>query len=560
MPDREPCRPGAGSGRPAVRERLGPVLHSAPARYGVALGATAVAAGGTALMSRELSQTGLLFFYAAILATAWLAGTGPGVAATIASLIAADVLFLSAQDLQDRYQVHLLAFVIFAVSAHLVARTVALGRSAREEAEAERHRALEARDRDRFLARTSRELAARVGLDRVLESLARLVVDEMADYAVVYVVDERGFLRHGAAAHADPGEEGLVQEFLDRGPAATQSSRAAMDVVRTGEAALLPEITEQTLLEQGLSSEQLQLAKRLAPRSGLIVPLVTPEATVGALALASTERSGRRFGEEDLDLALELAVHAALAVEKARQSERAERAVALRDEILAIVAHDLRNPLQVVATLSETLAVRAGAEEGEAVRRIRRSLHQADRLIQELLDVSRLESGALALECEPVEVASLVEEAGQTAQTSLGGRRLHVGTTVEPGCPPVHGDRRRLLQVFWNLLENAVKFTPEEGTVEISARPVGEGVRFSVSDQGPGIPEDHLPHVFDRFWQSRKARRGAGLGLAIVKGLVEAHDGSIWVRSEPGRGCTFVFEIPVVKESGTSLAFRERHA
>ena len=307
MPDRDACRPGAASGRPAVRERLGPVLESVPARYGVALGATAVAAGGTALMSRELSQTGLLFFFAAILASAWLAGTGPGVAATIASLVAADLLFLSSQDPHDRIQVHVLAFAIFSISGALVARTVALGRSAREEAEAEHRRAIEARDRDRFLARVSRELASRAGLEGVLESLARLVVDEMADYAVVYVVDERGTLRHGAAAHADPGQERLVQEFLARGAAATQSSRAAMEVTRTGEPALLPEITEQTLLEQGLSAEQLELARRLAPRSGLIVPLTTPEATVGALALASTDRSGRRYGQKDLRLARELA-------------------------------------------------------------------------------------------------------------------------------------------------------------------------------------------------------------------------------------------------------------
>ncbi|MFP3940372.1 MAG: ATP-binding protein [Thermoanaerobaculia bacterium] len=559
MAGRRQAHPRRGTG-PAVRERLGPVLHSAPARYGVALGATAVAAGGTALMSQELSQTGLLFFYAAILASSWLAGTGPGVVATIAALVAADVLFLSAQDLPERVEVHLLAFTVFAVSGTLVARTVALGRSAREEAEAASRRALAARDRDRFLARVSRELMARKDLDGVLESLARQVVPELADYAVVYIIEERGPLRRGASAHADPEQEALVQQLLAQGPGAAHSSRAAAEAVRTGEPVLLAELTIEWLREQGFSPAQLRILERLGPRSVLIVPLVAREATVGVLGMAATDRSGRRYSEENLQLARELAVHAALAVEKARQYERAERAIAQRDEILAIVAHDLRNPLQVVTALAETLALRAGAQEGDTMGRIRRSLDQADRVIQELLDVSRLDSGVLTLEREPVEVQSLVDEAAQTARVFSEDRGVRVQTEIENACPPVYGDRQRLLQVFWNLLENAVRFTPAGGRVDVAARPAGPRIRFEVSDQGPGIAEEDLPLLFDRFWQARKTQRGAGLGLAIVKGLVEAHGGTIRVRSEPGRGSTFVFEIPVVKESGTRLAFRERHA
>jgi signal transduction histidine kinase len=164
----------------------------------------------------------------------------------------------------------------------------------------------------------------------------------------------------------------------------------------------------------------------------------------------------------------------------------------------------------------------------------------------DLLDVTRLESGRLSIERERVSVSELVADCAR-AQMPLAARRsLALSFDVEPDLPDVSADRNRLLQVFENLVGNAVKFTPPGGSIALGAARAGEEVRFSVSDTGPGISEEYLPHLFDRFWQgTRERRHGAGLGLAIVKGIVETHGGRVWAESVPERGATFCFTIPI---------------
>jgi signal transduction histidine kinase len=169
-----------------------------------------------------------------------------------------------------------------------------------------------------------------------------------------------------------------------------------------------------------------------------------------------------------------------------------------------------------------------------------------NRLIEDLLDVARMEAGTLSLSPTPQPTESLLREAVEAAQPLAGEVHLLL---EEPGAlPPVLADRDRLLQVFSNLLGNALKFTPRGGQVRVGARAQDEHVRFYVRDTGPGLNEDALAHIFDRFWQlDRKDRRGAGLGLSIVKGLVEAHGGRLRVESEPGHGSTFSFTVPVAR-------------
>ena len=239
----------------------------------------------------------------------------------------------------------------------------------------------------------------------------------------------------------------------------------------------------------------------------------------------------------------------ALSLELRQRAEAAEQATRARDEVLAIVSHDLRNPLNLVLSSGAfLLETAAGLEPGEReqLRLVHRAAGHMSRLIQDLLEVSGMEAGHVSIEPAPVQVEPLVREACRLQEHAARAGSIGVTREISAGLPPVPADRDRILQVFGNVIGNALKFTPAGGEVRVRAERDGDAVRFSVSDTGGGIREEDLPHVFDRFWQARRSRDGgAGLGLAISRGIVAAHGGEMWVESEPGRGSTFLFTLPV---------------
>jgi PAS domain S-box-containing protein len=226
------------------------------------------------------------------------------------------------------------------------------------------------------------------------------------------------------------------------------------------------------------------------------------------------------------------------------------RAVAARDEVLGIVAHDLRNPLSVIMMQANAMRRRLGdgsdRRDSEGPQMLLNAATRMNQLIQDLLDVALVEAGQFKVELAPILPTDLARDAVDM-QTSLAtGAGIEIRLEVEPGLCTVWGDRKRLLQVFENLIGNAIKFTPPGGRIVVRVAARDEGVMFSVTDTGPGIAPDAVQHVFDRFWQAttRARRLGAGLGLPITKGIVDAHAGRIWVESEVGRGTTFFFTIP----------------
>jgi phosphoserine phosphatase RsbU/P len=245
------------------------------------------------------------------------------------------------------------------------------------------------------------------------------------------------------------------------------------------------------------------------------------------------------------------------ALERRRLLERereartvAEEAVRARDEVLRIVAHDIGNAISAVKIHATVLARTLPAgEEGDPFRRrttaIRNLADQVDRLRQDLLDVAAIEAGRLGLDPAPVALADAVAGVLDGLADVAAAKGLDLRGEL-PELPSLHADRSRVEQVLGNLVGNAVKFTAS-GHVAVSARAGAEWMTVTVADTGPGIPPHHLPHVFDRFWQARSARRaGAGLGLAIAKGIVEAHGGAISVTSDVGRGTAFVFTLPLL--------------
>jgi signal transduction histidine kinase len=226
----------------------------------------------------------------------------------------------------------------------------------------------------------------------------------------------------------------------------------------------------------------------------------------------------------------------------------AEAAVRARDEVLRIVAHDIGNALSAMKVHATVLQRTLPDPESEPARRasaIRDMAQQVERLRQDLLDVAAIEAGRLSFEADEVALVEVVDSVMGTVAAVAQEKGLRMETDVPAGLPALWADRERLGQALSNLVGNAVKFTPAGGTVRVSAAAEGAEARVVVADTGPGIPPEHLPHVFDRFWQARGTRRaGAGLGLAIARGVVEAHGGAIVVESEPGRGTRFTLTLP----------------
>jgi signal transduction histidine kinase len=224
----------------------------------------------------------------------------------------------------------------------------------------------------------------------------------------------------------------------------------------------------------------------------------------------------------------------------------AERATKSRDEIMAVLAHDLRNPMQAILGAAAMLTVTVEEEKRRRqVAIIQRATQGMERLVTDLLDMARIDSGAFSIETKPVDVAALIRQVIDLCESQAAARNVALRAEFSDAPPGIEADPGRLFQLLSNLLGNALKFSPPNTAVVVRASASSRGVEVSVADSGIGIPAENLPRIFDRFWQGGgQSRAGVGLGLAICKGIVDAHGGRIWATSEVGRGTTFIFEIP----------------
>ena len=280
----------------------------------------------------------------------------------------------------------------------------------------------------------------------------------------------------------------------------------------------------------------------------MVVPLLSPRGTHGAITFALS-RPGRRYSESDLDLARMLAARAVLAIDNALLYRKEQRAVQSRDQLLAIVSHELKNPLTVIDLQAQLL------QKNEASPRlplrletIRSSARHMQRIIGDLLDLDQLESGRLTLSRSLEDVSDLVNEPIRMMQPIAGEKKLVLVSDVPENLGSILADRQRINQVISNILGNAIKFTPENGTIRVSARRAEGGAEITVSDSGPGIAEENLPKVFDRYWQDRKTSHlGSGLGLSVAKGIVELHGGGIRIQGRLGQGTQVGFTLPAAE-------------
>ncbi len=277
------------------------------------------------------------------------------------------------------------------------------------------------------------------------------------------------------------------------------------------------------------------------------IPIRDHGGVIGRVTLMFME-SNRRYRPEDLELASELVTRGGWALDAARQYERATRAVAAREDILAVVAHDLRNPLSTVLMATSLLSSSETLDPSDqrAVERIERAGLKMEKLVQDLLDWSTIESGRLSVQLVPVSLHALLDDADELLTPLASARGLHLVIERDDRQIDVMCDRARTSQLFSNLVGNAIKLSPKDGTIRVSYEVNETAVKMLITDQGPGIDPAHLPRIFDRYWQAEDGtarRQGVGLGLAISSGIAVAQRGEIGVTSVLGQGAQFSFTL-----------------
>jgi PAS domain S-box-containing protein len=405
-----------------------------------------------------------------------------------------------------------------------------------------------------FLATATEKLIEAGDHREALAEVARLAVPRLADFAVVHILDASSPRPvQIAMSHVDPAKAESAREVERRYPVDPDAPWGMPNVVRTGRAELYPELSAAQLEARAVDGEHLALMRALDVRSAIIVPLQGKGPVFGAITFAFTG-THRRYTERDLAFVEELARRAALIIERRRLEEEAERANRLKDEFLATISHELRTPLQAIVGYTSMLRSGIARDPSKALEAIERNAAAQSRLVEDILDISRISSGKLRLAIDRVDLAAAVRAALDSIRPAAQARQVRLVEELPDDLGAILGDFDRIQQIIWNLLSNAVKFTTAGGVVEVFGQRTGSLVRLSVRDSGKGIPPQHLATIFERFLQldSSITRQtgGLGLGLAIARHLVEAHGGTISAESEgPGKGATFTVALPARMEA-----------
>ncbi len=388
-----------------------------------------------------------------------------------------------------------------------------------------------------MIADAGRVLAASLEIDVTLQKLTELVVPTLADMCVVDLVrDNQRGSRIALSLENQALADSLIASDDDRMEPILER------VLRSGEPELINAPSTEFVRANVLTEEQARTLHELQVASAMVLPLMAAGKPVGVLSLA--RRSGRAaYDDADLVLARSIADRAALAIENAQLYAQAVHANRAREEVLAVVSHDLRNPLNAIAIAAQLIA--KGDAAPDNVRLIRNAVARANRLIADLLLTAQLEGGKVPLELENVDPRAFLASAEALHRPLANEKNIELRFELAADLPDVSVDRHRIEQVLANLIGNAIKFTGRGGKVVVEAQRGARELVVSIVDTGTGIAAADLPHLFDRFWQGSRAHRaGAGLGLAIAKGMVEAHGGRIQVESELGKGTTFTFTLP----------------
>ena len=402
-----------------------------------------------------------------------------------------------------------------------------------------------------LLSEASRVLGSSLDYERTLGNLADLIVPELGDLCVIDLAERGHGVHRIAVADVDPERKVLVSTAAQQHPLSVHFPSSYSRVISTGDSEWLPEVTEETCLAmpEDVGPEVLL---RLKFHSFICAPLPVHGQILGTISIARST-PGRSYSSMDLALAEELARRAALAIDHARLYRTSQESNRVKDEFLATLSHELRSPLSSALLCAQML--RRGILDREktarALETIERKINLEVRLVDDLIDIARINAGKISIEMKRVHLAAVVDAAVEGVRPTAEAKGIRLRFAPDEMDPTVHGDKDRLQQVMDNLLANAIKFTSKGGSIDVRLERSGGEARITVSDTGIGISEEALSEIFERFRQvdtsSTRQYGGLGLGLAIVRNLVELHGGKVAAESAgAGHGSAFTIALPVL--------------
>jgi PAS domain S-box-containing protein len=404
-----------------------------------------------------------------------------------------------------------------------------------------------------FVFQAASAISESLDYEVTLKNVANFAVRKFASWCVVTLIGEQGEIER-VIVGADPQERD-VSTLLSDIPFRCSENYINKRVHLTHQMDEAHEVDSEFLKELFPDEKERKRFEPLEISSYICVPLLVTTTLLGAITFIKGRRKlslgeSPFYNELDAAVASEVAGRMALAVQNARLYQETKEAVRSREDLIAAVSHDLKNPLSAISINAELIS-RASETSSKAnvfkklSGTIRTSVDRMTALIKELLELEKLRGGEFALVKGNFSTKSIVDMAITEIEPLMIEKSILITRSYPQQDTTINVDRERLLQVFSNLLGNALKYTPEKGTIEVSVTPLVHEVKFSVKDTGPGIQPKDLPRIFDRYWRSEISdKMGAGIGLTIARAIVSAHGGSIWAESIYGKGSTFSFTIP----------------
>lgn len=418
-------------------------------------------------------------------------------------------------------------------------------------------------DRVELLVEAGRALSASLDYQQTLQNLAQLVLHRFADYCLIFELLDPPAMRQVASSHVDPRKAHLPKRLGELYGVFPENPRLSLwRVARSGKSELVPHSTLEMAQAVAQDPEILTLYQRLQAGSFMVLPLAARGQTLGVMLLATAE-SGRIFGPEDLGLGEEIAFRAGLAIDNARLYRQAQDASRAKDDFLATISHELRTPLTPVLLTASSLLQSPKLHDSlrDEVEMIERNVELEAKLIDDLLDLTRIARGQIKAHFEVRDVHRLLADVVGLCRDQIREKEIQVAVVTAAAEHHVWGDAARLQQIFWNIMQNAVKFSPRGARIEVSTASAAGRLRVDIRDEGVGIAPEVLTRLFQAFEQgdhhrSRSFGGGLGLGLAIAKGLVDLHGGSLSVVQLRRRQGLDVHRLPDHGAGGSPLAAR----